>query len=118
MTERQLAIILIEVLNEVRGDLDPEMQVQTLLTFLHAVRQPGSTMKEIGNLTNQTQASMSRNISALSQVSRHGKPGLNLVHTYEDPMERRRKVVELTPKGQKFMKTLQGKINRKLERFQ
>lgn len=46
-----------------------------------------------------SKSSVSRNVAALSQLHRLGRPGHNLVEAYEDPEDRRNKRVRLTSKG-------------------
>ena len=64
-------------------------------------------------MMNMTQASMSRNVAALSPWHRHGKKGHELLLAQEDPEERRRKIIRLTPKGEKFMLRLVAKMNKR-----
>ena len=52
--------------------------------------------------------SASRNIAALSKWHSFGKAGHDLVEAHEDPRERRRKLVQLTPKGQRLVKILEA----------
>jgi DNA-binding MarR family transcriptional regulator len=40
---------------------------------------------------------------ALGEWHRFGKPGMGMIETVEDPVERRRKICFLTPKGAKFV---------------
>lgn len=108
MTLNALAVIE-EVLKRFR-DFDQEMQMQTAQTFIAVAMQPGITMKELSEKVGISQASCSRNVSALSRVHRLNKPGMDLVVAAEDPMERRRKVVKLTPKGQRLAETLKQVI--------
>jgi len=85
-------------LNELR-ELDPWMGLQTMETFLVVAMKPGLTMQEIAEATGLAQSSCSRNVALLSKWHRLGKAGADLVVTYEDPTERRRKIVFLNEKG-------------------
>ena len=80
------------------GDLD-DMPIQQALTLLHVGLQPGITHAELVKAIGMEQSSVSRNTAALSKWHRLGKPGLDLIEQFEDPRERRRKIVYLTPKG-------------------
>lgn len=57
-------------------------------------------------LTGLSQASMSRNVAALSKWHRHEKPGHDLVFHDENPMIRRTKLIRLTKKGECLAKKL------------
>ena len=46
-----------------------------------------------------SQSLCSRTVAALSKWQRRGTPGLDLIEAIEDPRERRRKIMYLTPKG-------------------
>jgi DNA-binding MarR family transcriptional regulator len=104
--------VIEEVIKRFR-DFDQEMQMQTAQTFIAVAMQPGITMKELSEKVGISQASCSRNVSALSRVHRLNKPGMDLVVAAEDPMERRRKVVKLTPKGQRLAESLTQLIEEK-----
>jgi DNA-binding MarR family transcriptional regulator len=56
------------------------------------------------------QSSASRNIAALSRWHSFGKDGHDLVEAREDPRERRRKIVSLTPRGRHLVATLRALI--------
>lgn len=87
--------------------IDPEMQAHTINIFLVVCMNPGITMKDLGQQLGVSQATMSRNIAALGKVHRLNRPGLDLVEAQEDPAERRRKIVNLTPKGKRIKDALE-----------
>jgi DNA-binding MarR family transcriptional regulator len=78
---------------------DPVMPIQMFQTLLAVARQSGITMNELGEILKTSQASCSRNVAALSKWHKFGEPGLDLIEAVEDPVERRRKIIFLTPKG-------------------
>ncbi|MGA4641152.1 MarR family winged helix-turn-helix transcriptional regulator [Stutzerimonas stutzeri] len=94
-----------EVIKRFR-DFDQEMQMQTAQTFIAVAMQPGITMTELSEKVGISQSSCSRNVSALSRLHRLNKPGMDLVVAAPDPMERRRRIVKLTPKGQRLAESL------------
>lgn len=51
-------------------------------------------------------------MAALSKWHSFGKPGLDLVQAEEDPRERRRKIISLTPKGHELIATLREMMQR------
>ncbi|CAB4139643.1 MarR Transcriptional regulators [uncultured Caudovirales phage] len=96
---------LIAALEELRA-LDEVMPIQQAHALLVIAKRPGLTMQELSDETGLAQSSCSRNVAALSEWHRYGKPGLDLVASEDDPRERRRKVMWLTPKG----RTVVGKL--------
>lgn len=86
------------ILQEFRK-LDPEIPLQTASAFMLVASRPGVSMDEIGRTLNMSQASVSRNVAALSVMQKKDKPGHGLVQAKEDPEDRRRKLVDLTEKG-------------------
>lgn len=88
-------------------DLDAEIQAQTVLTFLLVAdaTEPVS-MRDLQGRLDISTSSVSRNVAALSKHHRLGKDGLDLVEAYEDPADRRNKVVRLTAKGRAFSSKL------------
>jgi DNA-binding MarR family transcriptional regulator len=92
-----------KAIDAIRTDSD-DMPAQQLLAFLAIALQPGLTMEQLGQNVGMSQASCSRNVSALSKWHRLGKPGADYVEAHEDPRERRRKIMHLTPKGKQVMR--------------
>ena len=94
---------------ELFRQLDPEIQAQTMMTFLLvAVMDPDPiSMSDLGDRIGLAQSSVSRNVSALGAWSRHKRPGLKLVEAHEDFMDRRKKLVNLTASGRRLKKTLE-----------
>ena len=88
--------------------IDPEIQAQAMSTLLVvAIADPEPiTMRDIGIRTGTAQSSVSRNVAMLGKIHRKGQSGHGLVDSYEDPMNRRVKLVKLTPKGTRFIHTL------------
>lgn len=87
-------------------ELDEVMPAQTMQVFLTVAAEPDVTMARVAELCGISQSSVSRNVSALGKFHRKGRPGLDLVYAYEDPMERRRKLVRLTTRGEQLMRAL------------
>lgn len=97
---------LLALMNEIR-DLDPEMQAQAIAVLLVVAQHPaGIQMQTLGRLVGISQSSVSRNVALLSHTQRYGKPGHDLVVAFEDPTERRRKLVKLNARGQRFVSRL------------
>ena len=93
---------LIKVLDEFKK-LDPEMQVPTMLAFLYPCANDSSkpmTIKQIAQMAGMQQSSASRNVMAHTEINRAKKKGHDTLRTYENPMYRIEKNVELTQKGE------------------
>jgi DNA-binding MarR family transcriptional regulator len=108
--ERQSIQKLVAVLEEFRK-LDPEMQVQVMLTFLQASLHEDKSMTELSRILDVSQSSASRNILAFTELNRWKQPGFNLLTYAEDRLgDARRKVVSLTAKGRGFIKRITSKL--------
>jgi DNA-binding MarR family transcriptional regulator len=81
--------------------LDAEITATQLLVFLTvALHHPDPiAMMDLQKALAIPQSSLSRIIASLSRFDRHHNEGLNLVLAYENPMERRAKLLQLTPTG-------------------
>jgi len=101
---------LMRVLEEFRK-LDPDLPIQYALSFLTLAENEGMSMRELAERLGIAQSSASRNVAALSKWHSFGKPGLDLVQAEEDPRERRRKIISLTPKGHELIATLRDMMN-------
>lgn len=101
---------LMSVLEAFR-ELDPDMPIQYALSFLTLARHPGLSIRELSERLGIAQSSASRNVAALSAWHSFRKPGHGLVEAKEDPRERRRKIVSLTPKGKALMRRLDQEMD-------
>lgn len=90
-------------------DLDPLVPAQTIQCFLLIASAQGQDihMRDLQDQMGMVSSSVSRNVAALSQHHRLGKPGLDLVEAYEDPADRRYKRVRLKPKGRQLKARLE-----------
>ncbi|HWK44092.1 MAG TPA: MarR family transcriptional regulator [Stellaceae bacterium] len=86
--------------------LDPDMPIQYALSFLTLARNEGLSMGELAQRLGIAQSSASRNVAALSKWHSFGKAGHDLVEAREDPRERRRKLIRLTPAGRQLVASL------------
>ncbi|GGX91321.1 hypothetical protein GCM10007160_18530 [Litchfieldella qijiaojingensis] len=102
-----------QILEEFR-QIYPDMQTQTAVFFVTIAMNPGITMKELMERTGTVQSTCSRNVSLLSEWLKHNKPGYGLVQAMEDPVERRRKIVKLTPKGERLAAQLDYLVSQPL----
>lgn len=97
---------LILVVEEFRK-LDPEIQAQTVMTFLMVAEKPGISMKTMQDSLGIARSTMSRNVAYLSShKTAAGKKGHGLLESREDPEDRKQKLVYLTSKGRAVMASL------------
>lgn len=92
------------LINEIEtfADIDPEMQIATMLTFLYVARRGTCNQKDIELELGMSNAAASRNVSYWSDFKIRNRPGLGFIRREEDPMDRRYKVLTLTDKGKAF----------------
>lgn len=80
--------------------IDPEMPLgQAKCLFVVAEEEEGMSLSEIAKRAGIGLATASRHIGALGKINRKKEEGLLLIESFEDPMERRKKIIRLTKKG-------------------
>lgn len=91
-------------------NIDPDINLAQLqcLLVVSQEEKDGISITEIANKVGITLATASRYIAALGKTNRHHEDGFGLIETFEDPMERRRKIVRLTPKGKSLINKMLG----------
>jgi DNA-binding MarR family transcriptional regulator len=87
---------------ETFADIDPEMQVTTMLVFLYIAQRGVCTQKDVEIGLGLTNATVSRNVSYWCDRKSYQKEGIGYVERTEDPRDRRYKLLRLTKAGQKF----------------
>lgn len=87
--------------------LSPDIQAQTMMTFLHVYKQEGHSIGVIQKKLGLSPAGASRNIAFLATVPK----GKGLIEIREDLEDRRVRRIFLTPKGRSFGKLLEGLCN-------
>ncbi|MEH7909156.1 MarR family winged helix-turn-helix transcriptional regulator [Rhizobium laguerreae] len=80
-------------------ELFPDIPMQTISVFLIIAIKPGISQRELLKLMGTSQAGVSRNVMALGDVNRHGKPGLGLIVQLRDPFDARQTSLGLSPTG-------------------
>ncbi len=88
--------------------LNPEMQAQMMDVLIEvAMAHPDPlSMIELTHKTMLAQSSVSRNVAALGKYDRKGAPGMGMVRAFENPEDRRYKLVSLTNRGERFISML------------
>lgn len=90
-------------------ELDANLPIGVALAFLVISRRDGEiTISEVAGAIGVSLPTASRYVSALgTNLNRHKEEGFGLVSAHEDIMERRRKLLRLTPKGKSFLNKLE-----------
>lgn len=89
--------------------VDPDMTLQQLHCLLVIAASPeGTYLTDIANKVGITLATASRYISGLGKIDRHHREGLKLIESFEDPKERRKKIIRLSGKGKAFINHVYG----------
>ena len=99
---------LLRIIEEMRK-FDSQLEAQAISVFFYVAEKSGKegvAMQSISEDLDIAQSSVSRNCYKLADVNRHRKSGIGLLQTFEDPLERRRKLVRLTSKGKRVHSTL------------
>ena len=81
-----------------------DMPAQQMLVLIYVGLHEGCAQKELVRDLALPNSTASRNVAALSEVHRLGKPGLGLVTWVEDPEDRRSNHLYLTVKGRHFLR--------------
>ena len=113
-TQRKNLSVLIDTIEQFRT-LDADMPTQTLLAFLYTKvledENDAACVRQIAHKLHTTSSSASRNILAHTTINRHRKEGTGLVETHENPMKRNEKIIRITPKGERFLSTILGRLS-------
>lgn len=96
---------LLAAISEVDGEM-PLQQVRCL--FIIADSEEGMSLSDIAKKAGIGLATASRYIGALGKINRKKEEGLQLIESFEDPMERRKKVIRLTSKGRVAIRRIIG----------
>ena len=83
-----------------------DVPLQALAVFLVVAENGEIPHTHLQKKVGIAQASISRNLMLLSRVDRRGNEGVDLVESFTDPHEHRRKLAKLTTKGEVLVKKL------------
>ena len=97
---------LATVLDIIR-QVDEDLTVLRLAILLDIHAHEGTAYHEVGNRLDIRRSSLSRNISRLDTFGySQNRKGLGLVHTEEDPENRRQRLCYLTPEGKRLVQRI------------
>lgn len=88
--------------------LDKEVPAQVLAVFFYIASHDNCHKTAIEEDLNMPNSSMSRNIDRLTEHHRLNKAGMGLVVKEEDPSNRKRLQLKLSPKGQELIKQIEA----------
>lgn len=89
--------------------IEPEMPLQQVMCLLVIAKEDeGISLTELSKKVGIGLATASRYVAGLGQINRHKTEGLNFVEAREDPMERRKKIIRLTLKGEIALRNILG----------
>ena len=94
---------------EAFADINPEMQLNTLLTFLFVAQRGSCNQKDLEVALGLSNATASRNVSYWTDSKRYGVDGVGFIDRVEDPQDRRYKLLTLSAKGRKFYQKIRDK---------
>lgn len=93
------------LLNKIR-DTVGDIPIQQLQLLLVVALHDGESQQEIQKYSKQSRASTSRNLQAWSSLTRTHQPGPAYIEMRQDPYERRRNMIYVTPQGWRFLEEL------------
>lgn len=82
------------------------MPVDQIVFFLVAAKNEGLSLREIAEQAGVNANTASRYLANLSDLNRFKQPGLKLLEAYDNPMNRRMKIIKLTEDGKKVIESL------------
>lgn len=88
------------------GEVDNELQIQTLRVFLFVAHRGSCTQKDVELALNYSNSSASRNVSYWTERRFDKREGKGFIVRLEDPTDRRYKVLTLTKKGKEFFERI------------
>lgn len=92
-----------------------DMPISQAYALLLIARYEGLSVKDLAHRADIGMATASRYVSQFGKMVRPGEPGMGLVEAADDPMERRKKIIKLTPKGRQVVAKLLGDKNANLQ---
>lgn len=89
--------------------VDSEMPIQQMMCLLVISQsEEGMSLTDVAKRVNISMTTASRYIGSLGKLNRRREEGLNYIESYEDPMERRKKIIRLTKKGEIALRNMLG----------
>jgi DNA-binding MarR family transcriptional regulator len=93
-------------------NLDRHISVESIKTLLHIALNENKSVHDYARMAGVGGGPMSRRISDLGELDRRLNPGLQLVESRPDPLDRRLILVRLTHQGRAFANRVAATIRR------
>jgi DNA-binding MarR family transcriptional regulator len=93
---------MIQALRRLR-DLHPDMTLLQCMFFLQVAANPGASQRSVYTALDTNDSNGSRTLAILSDIGGRASPPLDLVTMTVNPMDRRERLLDLSPKGRRLM---------------
>jgi DNA-binding MarR family transcriptional regulator len=97
-------------------DLHQDMTLLQAMFFLAVAANPGAPQRRIYELLDTNDSNAARTIAILSDIGGRRSAPLDLIKVAIDPLDRRQRLLELTPKGRRLMDDITGDVEGKRRR--
>ena len=98
---------LVRIVDNFR-ELDPNMGAQIMLVFLTIARHGTCTQRDLSLELGMTEGSASRAVAYWSDTRFDKQDGMDMIERFEDPRDRRYKMLRLNAKGRLFYEKLKA----------
>lgn len=89
------------------SEVDAEMPLGQIKFFLAVAKNEGSSLRDITAQCGLLMGTASRYMANLMFIPKYRQnAGVSLIHAYDNPVDRRQKVIVLTPAGKKLVEGL------------
>lgn len=92
-------------------EIKPTANIAQVQTFLMVAMHEGCSLTDIIKSTGWPQSTVSRHLLDLGPFLRDKSPGFGLIDRKTDPMELRKNIYTLTPKGAELVRKVQSYID-------
>lgn len=117
LSKEDVVRVLSVAMDRLRLEIDSEVPAQRVLTLLAVAANPDLPQYEVSkHVQGIAEATVSRNVTDLSALTRTRSPGPGLVEQRADPTHRRRNLLRLTAKGERLIADLTRAVNAALAR--
>ena len=106
VSEDQRSLERVKLLLSAFKEIDETMPLQIAITFLEVAIHEGCSLTDIWKMTGWSHSTLSRHLLDLGERNRHKEEGLQLIESRRDPLELRKNIYTLTPKGRKLVQKL------------